>query len=361
MTTVESVRARAFTVPTDRPESDGTLAWDATTLVVAWVRADGRTGLGYGYGPAAIVRVIVDQLQSVVCGRDPLHPAAAWGDMRAALRNAGQAGMGAMAVSIVDVALHDLRARLLGVPLVTALGAVRERAEAYGSGGFCTYGPADVAEQLGGWAREGFRRVKMKVGRDPSADPDRLRAAAEAIGDRARLMVDANGAFTPSQAIGTLGLYAEHGVDWLEEPVSSDDVAGLRRVRDRATPGMAIAAGEYCWSPLDARRLLEAGAVDVLQADVTRCGGLTGAAHVDALAAAHGVPTSLHCAPAISAHAGCALETFVHTEAFHDHLRLESMLFDGVPALRDGHLIPDTTRPGHGLGLREADAANYEV
>jgi L-alanine-DL-glutamate epimerase-like enolase superfamily enzyme len=361
MTAVEDVRARAFTVPTDRPESDGTLAWDTTTMVVVTVRADGETGLGYGYGPPAIARLVADQLAGVAVGADAMHPRRTWGAMRDALRNAGQAGSGAMALSIVDVALHDLRARLLGVALTTALGAVRERVQAYGSGGFCTYGPGEVAEQLGGWAAAGFGRVKMKVGRDPAADTDRLRAARDAIGDRVRLMVDANGAFTPSQAIGLLGGYAAHGVDWLEEPVSSDDLDGLRRVRDHATPRMAVAAGEYCWSPLDARRMLEAQAVDVLQADVTRCGGITGLLRIDALADAHGIPMSVHCAPAISAHVACAMTTFVHLEAFHDHLRVESMLLDGLPDLRAGQIAPDPTRPGHGLSLREADALPWEV
>jgi L-alanine-DL-glutamate epimerase-like enolase superfamily enzyme len=361
VTAVESVRARAFTVPTDRPESDGTLAWDATTMVVATVRAGPETGLGYGYGPPAIARLVTDQLADVALGTDPMHPRRTWGAMRDALRHAGQAGAGAMALSIVDIALHDLRARLLGVALTTALGAVRDRVEAYGSGGFCTYGPGEVAEQLGGWAADGFRRVKMKVGRDPVADADRLRAARDAIGDGVRLMVDANGAFTPSRAIGLLGGYAAHGVDWLEEPVSSDDLDGLRRVRDHATPRMAVAAGEYCWSPLDARRMLEAQAVDVLQADVTRCGGITGLLRIDALAGAHGTPMSVHCAPAISAHVGCAMTTFVHLEAFHDHLRVESMLLDGLPDLRAGHIAPDSARPGHGLSLREADALPWEV
>jgi L-alanine-DL-glutamate epimerase-like enolase superfamily enzyme len=361
MTTVRSLDARAFTVPTDGPESDGTLSWDATTMVVVTVRSGGRTGLGYGYGPPAIVRLIADQLSGVVVGSDPLRPRATWRAMRRSLRNAGQAGAGAMALSIVDIALHDLRARLLGVALTTALGALRDRVEAYGSGGFCTYGPDEVAGQLGTWAADGFGRVKMKVGRDPAADQGRLRAARQAIGDGVRLMVDANGAFTPSQAIGVLTGYAAYGVDWLEEPVSSDDLAGLRRVRDHAAPRMAVAAGEYCWSPLDARRMLEAHAVDVLQADVTRCGGITGLLRIDALADAHGVPLSGHCAPAITAHAGCALQTFVHLEAFHDHLRLESMLLDGLPDLRDGHLVPDPARPGHGLALREADALPWEV
>jgi L-alanine-DL-glutamate epimerase-like enolase superfamily enzyme len=330
-------------------------------MVVATVRAGATTGLGYGYGPAAVRDLVAEKVAGVVEGRDALHPPAAWAAMRTALRNAGQPGVGAMAVSVVDIALHDLRARLLGVPLVVALGAYRDRVQAYGSGGFCTYGPERVAEQLGGWAGEGYRRVKMKVGRDPAADRERLAAARAAIGDGVALMVDANGAFTPSAALAAARDYAAHGVDYYEEPVSSDDLAGLRRVRDGTTDGMAVAAGEYCWSPMDAERLLEAQAVDILQADVTRCGGITAMLKVDALASARCLPTSAHCAPAISAHVGCAMETFVHLEAFHDHLRVERLLLDGLPAFEDGCLVPESSVPGHGLALREADAARYEV
>jgi L-alanine-DL-glutamate epimerase-like enolase superfamily enzyme len=357
---IERVTARAFTVPTDGPESDGTLEWDSTTLVVVTVRGGGETGLGYGYGPPAVARVVTGELADVLAGRDPLDVLAAWTAMRAALRNAGQAGIGAIAVSVVDIALHDLRARLLGIPLVQALGRVRERIEGYGSGGFCTYGPDRVAEQLGGWAAGGLRRVKMKVGRDPAADVERLRAARDAIGDAVELMVDANGAFTATAALAAAADYAARDVGWLEEPVSSDDLDGLRRLR-AATGAMSIAAGEYCWSPLDAQRLLDGRAVDVLQLDVTRCSGITGTLQADVLADAHHVATSLHCAPAIAAHVGCAMPAALHLEDFHDHQRIEAMLFDHVPA-REGHdLLPDPARPGHGLRLREDEAARFEV
>lgn len=281
--------------------------------------------------------------------------------MKLALRNAGQPGVGALALSAVDIALHDLRARLLGVPLARALGGFRDRVAAYGSGGFTSYPRERIESQLGGWADEGFARVKMKVGRDPARDPVRINVARAAIGDDVRLMVDANGAFTPSQALMAAGLYAEAGIDYFEEPVSSDDHAGLRRVRDGVPGGVAIAAGEYAWSLFDAHALLEAEAVDILQADVTRCGGITELVRIDGLCKARCLPFSAHCAPAVSAHACCALETVVHLEYFHDHVRLEGMLFDGtlLPA-GGGELRPDPSRPGLGLELRRADAERYK-
>jgi L-alanine-DL-glutamate epimerase-like enolase superfamily enzyme len=356
---IDGVEVAAYTVPTDEPESDGTFAWDATTIVVVHVTAGGETGLGYTYGPAAIAAVVADMLADVVRGRDPLEPQAATAAMRAALRNAGQAGMGAMALSAVDLALHDLRARLLGVPLSQAVGAARDEVPVYGSGGFTSYSLERLGEQLGGWAADGIPRVKMKVGREPQRDPDRLAAARAAIGAEVELMVDANGAFTAAQAREWACRYAGFGVRYFEEPVSSDDVDAMRRVREGAPPGMAVAAGEYAWSGRDVLRLLDA--VDIAQADATRCGGLTELVAIDALCAAHGTPLSLHCAPALSAHCGCALGQLVHLEYFHDHVRLEEMLFDGVLAPAHGAIAPDPSVPGHGLTLRRADAERFRA
>jgi L-alanine-DL-glutamate epimerase-like enolase superfamily enzyme len=356
---VVELEARAFTMPTDEPESDGTLAWDATTIVVVHARAGGTAGVGYTYAPAAAARLVGEVLAGVARDADPLTPQRTWAAMRAALRNAGQAGLGAMALSAVDLALHDLRARRISLPLARALGGFRDAVEVYGSGGFTSYSLERLGEQLGGWVREGIGRVKMKVGRDPERDPERISTARAAIGD-AELMVDANGAFAPGEARAWAQRYAAAGVTWLEEPVSSDDADGLRLVRDTAPPGLLVAAGEYAWSARDIRRLLEAGAVDVAQADVTRCGGLTGLARVDALCASHGIPLSLHCAPAISAHAACSLGQVRHLEYFHDHVRLEAQLFDGVLTPADGRLTPDLSVAGNGLRLRD-DADRFEI
>jgi L-alanine-DL-glutamate epimerase-like enolase superfamily enzyme len=350
---VEHVGAVVRTLPTDRPESDGTLAWDATTMVIAEVRAGGETGIGYSYGDAAIAAVIDGTLAGVVTGMDALAPGAAWAAMTRAVRNSLASGLCAYAISAIDVALHDLKARLLGVALADLLGRWHDGVEIYGSGGFTSYPLDALRAQAEGWMELGLRRVKIKVGRDPAADPARLDAVRSAIGAEVALMVDANGAFTPAPALAAAhGTYAERGVSWFEEPVSSDDPAGLRRVRDGAPAGMAIAAGEYASDVFGLRRLLDAGAVDVLQADVTRCGGVTGLLRADALAKAHNVPLSAHCAPAVSAHVLAACETAIHIEYFHDHVRAEAAFFDGVPEPAGGRLHPDRERPGLGLTLR---------
>ena len=357
-TTVEELAVAAYTIPTDEPESDGTLEWDSTTIVVVEVRANGETGLGYTYGPAAAGALIHEKLRGLVEGADALAVRRTWHECATQLRNAGRPGLCFMALSAVDIALWDLKARLLDVPLVTLLDARRESVPVYGSGGFTSYSLEQLREQLGGWVAEGIPRVKIKLGRDPDADPERLDAAREAIGDDAELYVDANGAFKPKQALVWAKRYArEWRVSWFEEPVSSADFEGLRLVRERAP--LDVAAGEYVYVLADARNLL--GCVDCLQADVTRCGGITGLLQVAGLAHAHGLPLSGHCAPAVSAHALCAAETLRHLEWFHDHVRVERLLFDGFLEPEDGALRPDLARSGHGLELKRADADRYAV
>lgn len=359
---VERLDVLACTVPTDAPESDGTLTWDSTTIVVVQAHAAGQVGLGYSYGPAALAGLVRDQLAGVVQGRDALLPAASWAAMWHSLRNVGTAGPGAMAISAVDTALWDLAARLAGVPLVALLGAVHEAVPVYGSGGFCSYSDARLAEQLGGWAEQGLPRVKMKVGRDPSADRHRVEVARRAIGPQVELFVDANGAYSRSEAQRWAGVYAGYDVRWFEEPVSSDDLEGLRLLRDTVPGGVAVAAGEYGWNLPAFQRLLDAGAVHCLQADVTRCGGFSGFRRVAALCDSRSVDLSGHCAPQLSAHACAAAWHLRHLEFFHDHDRIETLLFDGCLRPQDGGvLVPDRSRPGSGLALKQSEAERYRV
>jgi L-alanine-DL-glutamate epimerase-like enolase superfamily enzyme len=353
----EHQHACAYSVPTDRPESDGTIAWDSTTVVVVEATAGGVTGLGYAYGAAAAVDVAEAVVFPAALGADGGVPAA-FAAMVAAVRNIGRPGVASTAVSATDIALWDLKARLLGLSLADLLGRARPAVAAYGSGGFCSYSPERLAEQLGGWAADGYRMVKMKVGREPSDDPDRVATARKAIGPDVALFADANGAYRRKQALAFAEDVARLGVAWFEEPVSSDDLDGLRLLRDRTPPGMAVAAGEYGHDPTYFRRMLAAGAVDVLQADATRCGGVTGFVAADGLAQGFGIPLSAHTSPTVHAHLGVALPSVIHVEAFHDHLRLESMLFDGALTPVDGMLHPAPDRPGLGLELRP-EASGY--
>jgi L-alanine-DL-glutamate epimerase-like enolase superfamily enzyme len=354
------VEVAAYTIPTDAPEADGTLTWDSTTIVVVHAHAAGIAGLGYTYADLSTAKLIETKLRGVVEGRDAMAPRSSWAAMVAAIRNLGRPGISSMALSAVDVALWDLHARLLGVPLCRVLGSARDRVPVYGSGGFTAYSDERLQEQLSGWVQAGIPRVKMKVGSEPARDLDRVNRAREAIGPGAELFVDANGAYDRKQALALAEAFHEQaGVTWFEEPVSSDDLAGLRLVRDRCPAGVEVAAGEYGYDAVYFERMVNAGAVDVLQADITRCGGVTELLRAEAVCRAHSLPLSLHCGPAIHVHAGLALQQLRHLEYFHDHVRIEELLFDGLPALREGALWPDLDRPGLGLELKRADAEAY--
>ncbi|MDI1480278.1 enolase C-terminal domain-like protein [Polyangium sp. y55x31] len=358
---IEQVSVSAYRIPTDRPESDGTLEWDHTILVVVEVQGGGRSGLGYTYADTATARLIHDKLAPLVTGMDAFAVTAAHDTMVHAVRNLGSRGIASMAISAVDVALWDLKARLCDLSLVRLLGAVRDAVPIYGSGGFTSYSTDELQQQLVGYRRDGMTMVKMKVGRDPAADPARVRSAREAIGPDVALFVDANGAYDRKQALAMAEVFAEFGVRWFEEPVSSDDLRGLRLLRDRAPAIMDIAAGEYGYDTFYFRHMLASGSVDVLQADATRCRGITGLMRAAALCDAFSIPLSTHTAPALHVHPSCALSPIRHLEYFHDHVRIESMLFDGCPVPRQGELRPDPERPGLGLELRRADAARFAV
>jgi L-alanine-DL-glutamate epimerase-like enolase superfamily enzyme len=275
------------------------------------------------------------------------------------IRNLGRPGICSAAISAVDCALWDLKARLMGLPLVRLLGQLQEGATVYGSGGFTSYSDDQLTKQLSGWVEQGIGSVKMKIGRDSARDRTRVRVARQAIGTDAELYVDANGAYTTKQALEQAQIFAEFGVKWFEEPVSSDDLDGLRLIRERAPAGMDIAAGEYGYDIFYFRRMLAAGAVDVQQADITRCGGVTAFLQVATLCQAHNVPLSGHTAPALHTHVACAVPQFKNLEYFHDHVRIERMLFDGLPQLKNGKLVPDLSRPGTGLELKRADAEKF--
>lgn len=356
---VDEVTVSAYTIPTDAPEADGTLSWNSTTLILAQVSAGGRSGLGYTYGSSAIATVAQHLGEKCLMEQSAFDIPRVFSSMLAQVRNDGSRGIASMAISALDVALWDLKARLLEISVTTLLGAIQPSVAVYGSGGFTSYSNARLWDQFTRWVKDGIRSVKMKVGSNPDADPERVAAARKAIGEEVALFVDANGAYSTKQAIALAERFKKYGVSWFEEPVSSDNLRDMQRVRAAAPPGMDIAAGEYGYDSLYFRRMLEAHAVDVLQLDATRCKGFTGFLAGAAVAASFGCPLSAHCAPSLHAHIGCAVPNFRHVEYFHDHVRIEKMLFDGFIPASNGRLQPDRSSPGLGLTFKRRDAERY--
>lgn len=357
MTTSKNPRITGLTTavyrfPTPEPEADGTLQWEATTAVSVTLTAGDRTGLGWTYSSPAAAAVIHDTLAGTVRDHNAHDIAGGWSAMHRACRNLGTRGLVMQAISAVDIAWWDLKARLLDAPLSALLGRCRTEVPIYGSGGFTTLSDAQLAEQVEWWQSVGCTAMKIKIAESWGANVDRdlarvkyLRTLVDA---HTSLMVDANGGYRIGQARRVGAALDDLGVTWFEEPVSSDDTAGLAILR--ATLRCDIAAGEYAADLYDVRALLPV--VDCLQLDATRCGGFTGWLRGAALAQSQNLQVSAHCAPSLHAFVAATVPNLRHVEWFVDHARLEPLLVDGLPEARDGALHPDSTAPGHGMTLR---------
>jgi len=360
---IDSLEVSAYTVPTDAPEADGTIAWDRTTLVVAEPMAGGVRGLGWSYTGAAAADIVRDPLTDCLLGRSALDVPGAAGAMARAVRNLGRPGLVATAISAVDLSLWDLKAKLLDLPLCRLLGQAMPQVPVYGSGGFTTYDEQQTRRQLGHWVHEqGIPRVKIKIGEswgsNAKRDLDRIALARDIIGD-AELYVDANGGYTRGQAVRQGHRFAEWDVTWFEEPVSSDDLQGLAAIRSEVSAD--VAAGEYGYDLGYFQQMCDAEAVDCLQVDATRCGGVSEFLRAAAVAAGHHLQISSHCAPNLHAHAAAAVPNLRHMEWFHDHVRIESMLFEGALDPAGGTVTPDQGRPGLGLALKRSVAEQFRV
>jgi L-alanine-DL-glutamate epimerase-like enolase superfamily enzyme len=362
---IESLRCEVYTIPTDQPEADGTFSWQKTTLVVVRSFAGGEEGLGWTYATGACKAVVEEMLEPAITGLEVADVPRALETMVRAVRNVGRVGIASCAISAVETSLWDLKARLLGVSLSSLLGAGRDEVPIYGSGGFTTYDEATTRAQLAKWVGEwSIPRVKIKIGESwgtcPDRDMERVRLVRSVVGPDVDVLVDANGGYSRKQAV-RLGrqMRQESAVVWFEEPVSSDDLEGLREVRDQVD--VDVAAGEYGFDLVYFARMLEAGSVDCLQVDATRCGGYLEWMRAAALAGARSMQVSGHCAPNLHAHVAVAVPNLRHLEYFHDHHRIEQLVFDGALDPTGGYLRPDPGALGNGLRLKAKDAEAYRT
>jgi L-alanine-DL-glutamate epimerase-like enolase superfamily enzyme len=353
---VQDADATLYDVPTERHEADGTLAWDHTTVLLVSVRGrDGAEGVGLSYTGPGADQVVRNQLLPAIGGIDDDDIGACWSAMVASVRNVGRPGLAAAAISAVDIALWDLRGKRRGEPVFRLLPTHRTSVPIYGSGGFTSLSVDDLVAQMMGWVDDGIPRVKMKIGLGVEEDIERILAVREAIGTTPDLLIDANGRYSAKQAIALAQQVADAST-YFEEPVSSDAVGDLAMIR-QAIP-QDVAAGEYGYDPWYFWNLLRSDAVDVLQADATRCLGITGFVLAGGAAYSAQVRFSAHTAPCVHAHAGCGVPQLSHIEYFHDHVRVERLLFDGIVQPSGGELAPDPGRPGLGVSLR-AEAERY--
>lgn len=358
---INSLDVSAYKIPTDAPEADGTIAWNSTTLVLVEIEAGNKTGIGYSYADEATASLIYKELKDLVLQKNALDIQGINLFLTQQIRNSGTCGITMMAISAIDNALWDLKAKILDVPLCKLIGQVKEAMLIYGSGGFTSYSKKQLQHQFSHWAEQGIRYMKMKVGTHPEKDVQRVKEAREVLDDEVQLMIDANGAYSAKEALQKANEVWQYNVTWFEEPVSSDNLEGLHFIREQAPAPINIAAGEYGYNLPYFEAMLHAKAVDVLQADATRCGGISGFLKAGFLSEAHQLPFSSHCAPALHLHAAVCLPSFFISEYFHDHVRIEQMLFDNVPSVKNGVLKPDLSRPGFGFEFKHRDAEKYKL
>jgi L-alanine-DL-glutamate epimerase-like enolase superfamily enzyme len=360
-TTIISVETFAYKIPTDFPEGDGTLEWNSTTAVVVILKTPFAMGTGYTYADVSAAVLIESVLRPILLNNDAMNIMFLWNEMLKKTRNLGRAGITSMAISAVDAALWDLKAKLLNVSLIDLLGKVKDKIPVYGSGGFTTYTNEKLEEQFSEWASIGIHMMKMKIGRDFLLDKKRIKVARDVIGNAVDLFIDANGAYSTRQAIEMANFAEQLNVTWFEEPVISDDIEGLSFVRRHAPANMDITAGEYGYDYFYFRRMLQAEAIDVLQIDATRCAGITGFLDAVSISKSYNISNSAHTAPAIHVAPCCSTNNVRHIEYFHDHVRIEKMLFDGIPELHEGCLKPNADVPGCGIELKIQDVENFRI
>ncbi|MGZ3773378.1 MAG: enolase C-terminal domain-like protein [Pseudobdellovibrionaceae bacterium] len=358
---ISDFRVSVYSVPTKTPrESDGTLEWNSTTMVLVELKAQDRWGLGYTYGHPATATLAQSLLKSLVVGEDVYDISRIWQKMKKAIRNEGHYGISAMAIAAVDIALWDLKAKVLGVSLVKLIGVLRDKVELYGSGGFTSYSEEQLQQQLITWQKKGLKKFKIKVGANPDTDASRVQFVRKVIGPNAGLMVDANEAYRPIQALCMAYKFSEQNVIWFEQPISCEDLEGMKELKDRFPVGMALTSGEYIYNSARTLYYLNSRCVDVLQLDVTRCQGISGLLESAALCDIYNVPISTHCAPALHSAFGCAVRGLIHIESFFDHERIENEFFEGIYEIQNGCIYPDFSAVGHGLKLKANNIERYK-
>jgi L-alanine-DL-glutamate epimerase-like enolase superfamily enzyme len=347
MSRIIDLRISLYGIPNDEPLDDATQSFDELELVVVAVETDdGVEGLGFTYtigeGGSTIREFVETTLQPVLVG-GPAAPRAARDRLRAATTYVGREGVSELAIAAVDIALWDALGRRLGAPLYELLGGERAAVPAYETnGGWLQFDEATLIENATRAADEGFTGMKMKIGRGHTEDARRVRAVREALPEDVELMLDANCAYSISEA-RRLVRRLDVPVDWLEEPLAKGDYAAHADLREQVD--VPIALGENLYNETQFKQAIEAEAVDVLQPDVCRVGGITAWVAVAETARVWGLPVSPHYVEPLHVHCAVPFENVPYIE--HHSTVLDSVLAS-IPDLNDGVFLPPDV-PGHGI------------
>ncbi len=310
-------------------------------------------GLGIGQASPGVRDVVEKGLKGLLLDEDPFNIEKLWDEMFRAVRGYGRKGVALCALSAIDIGLWDLKAKALQLPLYRLLGEYSNEVPIYGSGGWTHYSSDELVDEMTGYVEQGVKRLKMKVGKESGRsereDIDRVAAVRKAVGDDVALYVDANNGYYAKQAIYMAAEFEQSQVGWFEEPVTADDIAGLAEVKRAST--IPIASGEHEFSKYGFKELLSQGAVDIVQADVGRVGGVTEWLKVAHMAQAFNVPMTTHGFEQVSLHLGCAITNLKAIEELKIERDADEVWYTELPEQRDGMSAPFRDRPGLGLEL----------
>ncbi len=315
---------------------------------------EGASGFSYLSGPRAVRALIHDDISDALIGHDPFNIEALWQDMFWRVRGYGRKGLAFQAISGLDVALWDLKAKALDVPLYRLLGPAHESVPTYGSGGWTHFSIEELVAEQVGYVEAGFRRVKMKVGKDfgmdERGDMARLEAVRKAVGDDVEIYIDANNGYYAKQAIRMSKQFEDYGAAWFEEPVLADDIQGLAAI-SRATT-IPVATGEHEYTKYGFKDLISQGGADIVQPDIGRVGGVTEWMKVAHLADAFNLPVAPHAYGVLHLHCAMATPNIKAVEITGPEMERWPVLFEDVPPVIDGQWKPFADRPGLGLAPR---------
>lgn len=320
---------------------------------------EGITGIGPARSGALDKALIEELLKPYVVGEDPLNSERIWEKMYWASLQYGRRGAAISAISTIDIAIWDLKGKILNQPVHKLLGGHRDTVPSYGSGINLNYTREELVEEMTAYVESGFKMVKMKIGRrDPDDDLERVKLVREAIGPDVDLALDVNNGWSVKTAIRMAGKLEKYDIYWLEEPILADEIDNLSRLADETS--IPIAVGENHYTKWEFKELMERGAMEIVQADIGKCGGVTEFIKIAAMADAYGLPVCPHHTEYVDA----PLVAAIPNGLFHEYIRewfgpMGQLFVDPIKP-ENGEISP-SNKPGFGIELNEESIKGLKV
>lgn len=337
--------------------ADATRKVETVGFTIVKVTTDsGLVGFGITYhevGGEATKVLIEKSIAPRLIGKDPFNTEEFWNDLFQYMRGVGRKGLTFCAISAVDIALWDLKGKILGVPLNKLFGSSsKERVQVYASGGWTSYDDDQLVQEAKDFVAEGYKMIKIKVGASGGIYHDlrRVKKVRDAVGENIEIMLDANNCWDCATAVRFANMVKEYNIMFLEEPVFADDIPGLRRFK--MGTDMPLATGEHEYTRYGARDLLLAEAADIIQMDTARAGGFTEMLKIAGMTQAWNVKFAPHCMEYINLHLLSAVPNAMFAEKLFLFDDLWKNIIVNLPKTENGYIeVPKG--PGLGMELNE--------